>query len=227
MSLKEQLKEDLKSAMRDKDNVRKNVVQLIKAGVLQVEKDNKVTLDDEGVSDVIAKQLKQRRDSLPDYEKSGREDLINQFIKEHSPLIISANFIPEKYKQDYTFCSNVMRYSAMEDKCDLETLLITSNLMDVCSASNILNYPDLCFDDKGKSDNCVIMLMKLLIKLGKNRVYIAGFDGYQEEGCNYIPSYLSNQHTKGMEENIRNTMYVSDIRKKMEVVFLTPSRYDK
>lgn len=156
-----------------------------------------------------------------------KEDLINQFIKEHSPLIISANFIPEKYKQDYTFCSNVMRYSAMEDKCDLEALLITSNLMDVCDTSNILNYPDLCFDDKGKSDNCVIMLMKLLIKLGKKRVYVAGFDGYQEEGCNYIPSYLSNQHTKGMEENIRNTMYVSDIRKKMEVVFLTPSRYDK
>ncbi len=87
MSLKEQLKEDLKSAMRDKDNVRKNVVQLIKAGVLQVEKDNKVTLDDEGVLDVIAKQLKQRRDSLPDYEKSGREDLINQLKREMEILM--------------------------------------------------------------------------------------------------------------------------------------------
>ena len=87
MSLKEQLKEDLKSAMRDKDNVRKNVVQLIKAGVLQVEKDNKVTLDDEGVSDVISKQLKQRRDSLPDYEKSCREDLINQLKREMEILM--------------------------------------------------------------------------------------------------------------------------------------------
>ena len=87
MSLKEQLKEDLKSAMRDKDNVRKNVVQLIKAGVLQVEKDNKVTLDDEGVSDVIAKQIKQRRDALPDYEKSGREDLINQLKREMEILM--------------------------------------------------------------------------------------------------------------------------------------------
>jgi len=44
--------------------------------VLQFEKDKQVTLDDEGVLDVIAKQLKQRKDSLPDYEKSGREDLI-------------------------------------------------------------------------------------------------------------------------------------------------------
>lgn len=87
MSLKEQLKEDLKSAMKDKDTVRKNVVQLIKAGVLQVEKDKQVTLDDEGVLDVIAKQLKQRRDSLPDYEKSGREDLINQLKREMEVLM--------------------------------------------------------------------------------------------------------------------------------------------
>ena len=73
--------------MKDKDTVRKNVVQLIKAGVLQVEKDKQVTLDDEGVLDVIAKQLKQRRDSLPDYEKSGREDLINQLKREMEVLM--------------------------------------------------------------------------------------------------------------------------------------------
>lgn len=70
MTLKDKLKEDLKSAMKEKDTIRKNVVQLIKAGVLQVEKDSKVTLDDDGVLDVIAKQLKQRRDSLPEYEKA-------------------------------------------------------------------------------------------------------------------------------------------------------------
>ncbi len=87
LSLKDKLKEDLKAAMKDKDSVRKNVVQLIKAGVLQVEKDNKVTLDDEGVLDVIAKQLKQRRDSLPDYEKSGREDLIDQLKREMEILM--------------------------------------------------------------------------------------------------------------------------------------------
>lgn len=87
MSLKDKLKEDLKAAMKDKDSVRKNVVQLIKAGVLQVEKDNKVTLDDEGFLDVIAKQLKQRRDSLPDYEKSGREDLIDQLKREMEILM--------------------------------------------------------------------------------------------------------------------------------------------
>ena len=87
MSLKDKLKDDLKSAMKEKDAVRKSVVQLIKAGVLQVEKDKQITLDDEGVLDVIAKQLKQRRDSLPDYEKSGREDLVAQLKREMELLM--------------------------------------------------------------------------------------------------------------------------------------------
>ena len=73
--------------MRDKDAVRKNVVQLVRSSVLQVEKDNKITLDDDGILDVIAKQLKQRRDSLPDYEKSGREDLILQLKTEMAILM--------------------------------------------------------------------------------------------------------------------------------------------
>ena len=87
MSLKEQLGEDLKSAMKEKDTIKKNVVQLIRAGVKQIEVDKRVTLDDEGVMEVIAKQLKQRRDSLPEYEKSGRDDLITQLKREMEILM--------------------------------------------------------------------------------------------------------------------------------------------
>ena len=48
----------MKDAMKAKDTVKKNTVQLIRSGVLQIEKDNKIELDDEGVLDVIAKELK-------------------------------------------------------------------------------------------------------------------------------------------------------------------------
>ncbi|MBQ3125157.1 MAG: GatB/YqeY domain-containing protein [Clostridia bacterium] len=97
MAIKDKLKDDLKTAMLEKDTIRKNVVQLIKAGVLQVEKDKKITLDDEGVLDVIAKQLKQRRDSLPDYEKSGREDLIAQLKREMELLM---EYLPQQLTHD-------------------------------------------------------------------------------------------------------------------------------
>ena len=87
MTLKERLADDLKSAMKEKNTIRKNVVQMVRAAVLQFEKDNKVTLEDEGVLEVIAKQLKQRKDSLPDYEKSGRDDLIADLKAEMDGLM--------------------------------------------------------------------------------------------------------------------------------------------
>ncbi|MDD6213716.1 MAG: GatB/YqeY domain-containing protein [Firmicutes bacterium] len=97
MTLKERLADDLKSAMKEKNIIRKNVIQLVRAGILQVEKDNKVTLDDKGVLEVIAKQLKQRKDSLPDYEKSGRDDLIADLKAEMDVLM---EYLPKQLSRD-------------------------------------------------------------------------------------------------------------------------------
>ena len=87
MSLKETLMDDLKVAMKEKDVIRKNTVQMIRSAVLQFEKDNKQELDDNGVIDVIAKELKRRRDVLPEYEKSGRDDLIADINREIEILL--------------------------------------------------------------------------------------------------------------------------------------------
>lgn len=73
--------------MREKDVVRKETVQMVRSGVLQVEKDQKVTLDDEGVIEVIAREVKRRKDVLPDYEKSGRTDLIDGIKREIEVLM--------------------------------------------------------------------------------------------------------------------------------------------
>ena len=97
MSLKEQLFADLKTAMKEKDTLKKDTVQLIRSGILQYEKDNKVELDDEGVLDIISKQLKSRRDSLPDFIKSGREDLIEKLNKEIEILL---SYLPEQLSED-------------------------------------------------------------------------------------------------------------------------------
>lgn len=156
-----------------------------------------------------------------------QKDKIENFLQSEKPVIISANFASGDYGQDYIFCSNAMRYGALEDRDTDSVILITSNLMDVCEEPNVLNYSELCFDEKGNCDNCVIMLLKLFIKLGMKQVYIAGFDGYQEDGGNYVTSYMASQHTKGMEENIRNRRYIEDIRKQLEVVFLTDSLYNR
>ena len=97
MALKEKLAEDLKQSMKNKDVVRKNTVQLVRSGILQYEKDNKVVLDDDGIIDVIAKELKQRRDSLPEFEKSGREDLIEKLHREMDVLM---EYLPKQLTED-------------------------------------------------------------------------------------------------------------------------------
>ncbi|NLL04457.1 MAG: GatB/YqeY domain-containing protein [Clostridiaceae bacterium] len=93
MSLKERLLDDMKAAMRDKDTIRKNTIQMARSAVLQVEKDNKITLDDDGIIEVIAKEVKKRRDSLPDYEKAGRQDLVDNLKIEIDVLL---QYLPQQ-----------------------------------------------------------------------------------------------------------------------------------
>lgn len=97
MSLKEQLLEDMKNAMKEKDEVKKNTVQMARAAILQVEKDNRVTLDDDGVIDVIAKEVKKRRDVLPEYERSGRQDLVDRLKSEIDVLL---KYLPEQLTEE-------------------------------------------------------------------------------------------------------------------------------
>ena len=97
MSLKETLMDDLKAAMKDKDVIRKNTVQMIRSAILQFEKDNKAELDDNGIIDVIAKELKRRRDVLPEYEKSGREDLIADINREIEILLA---YLPKQLSKE-------------------------------------------------------------------------------------------------------------------------------
>lgn len=87
MDIKEQLMQDLKSAMKDKDTIRKNTVTMIRSAILQFEKDNLTELDADGVMKIIAKELKKRRDVLAEYEKSGRDDLIADINREIEILL--------------------------------------------------------------------------------------------------------------------------------------------
>ena len=129
---------DLKQAMKDKDTVRKNTVQLIRSGVLQIEKDKQITLDDEGVLDVIAKELKKRRDSMPDFEKSGRQDLIDQLKQEIEVLL---GYLPKQLTED-------------------EVKAIVDRVVDELQATSMKDMGKvmaaLAAETKGRADNKVI-----------------------------------------------------------------------
>lgn len=95
--LKERLLEDLKDCMKEKNTIRKNVIQMVRASILQVEKDKQIEVDDSQILEIIAKESKKRKDSLADYERSGREDLIAQ-IKEE--INILAEYLPKPIEKE-------------------------------------------------------------------------------------------------------------------------------
>jgi hypothetical protein len=97
MSLKEQLFTDMKDAMKAKDSLRKNTIQSVRTAVLQEEKDNNIVLSDDQIIGVIASQLKKRKAALPEFEKSGREDLINELKSE---IKVLESYLPEQLSQE-------------------------------------------------------------------------------------------------------------------------------
>ena len=93
MSLNEKLMADMKESMKNKDTMKKSVITMVRAAAKQKEVDERITLTDEDIIDVIAKQQKQRKDALAEFEKAGREDLIDQTKQE---IEILASYLPQQ-----------------------------------------------------------------------------------------------------------------------------------
>ena len=102
--LKESLMNDLKDAMREKDTIKKNAVQMVRAAILQIEKDKGIEVDDKKILEIIAKEVKTRNDSIKDFEKAGRDDLIQQtkgeidVLSKYLPKQLSKEELTEKIK---------------------------------------------------------------------------------------------------------------------------------
>jgi uncharacterized protein YqeY len=93
MSIKDKLTEDMKSAMRAGDKDRLKVVRLILADIKRAEVDSRESLDDAAVLGIIEKAVKQRRDSIEQFEKGGRDDLV---ANEKDELEVIESYLPEQ-----------------------------------------------------------------------------------------------------------------------------------
>ena len=93
MALKEQITEDMKTAMRAKETERLGTIRLLLAAIKQKEVDERITLDDAGVITVVDKMLKQRKDSIAAFEQAGRDDLA---AKEKSEAAVLQAYLPAR-----------------------------------------------------------------------------------------------------------------------------------
>ncbi len=93
MSLKDQITEDMKTAMRAKDSTRLGTIRLLQAAMKQKEVDERVTLDDAAVIAIVDKLIKQRKDSVTAYMQANRQDLADQ---ESSEIKVLEAYLPQR-----------------------------------------------------------------------------------------------------------------------------------
>lgn len=96
MDIREELMADLKEAMKNKETVKKETVTGLRAAILQVEKDEQKELKEQEIFGIVAKEIKKRKDSLPDYEKAMRQDLLDKLYEE---IKILKKYLPEQLSE--------------------------------------------------------------------------------------------------------------------------------
>ena len=97
MSLKDQITDDMKTAMRARETERLGTIRLLLSAIKQREVDERVTLDDAAITAVIDKMIKQRKDSISQFQTAGRDDLV---AKEQAELGFLAAYMPEQLSDD-------------------------------------------------------------------------------------------------------------------------------
>lgn len=97
MPLKDILTEDLKESMKSKNKVKKDVVTMVRAAIKQREVDERIELSDADIIDIIAKQVKQKRDSIEEFQKGNRQDLVDLTNEEIKILL---NYLPPQLSEE-------------------------------------------------------------------------------------------------------------------------------
>jgi len=97
VSLKDQLKDQQKLAMLAKDKARLGAIRMLMAEIKQREVDTRIELNDEDILAVVTKMVKQRRDSISQFEAAGRQDLAD---KESAEIVVLQEFLPQQLTAD-------------------------------------------------------------------------------------------------------------------------------
>lgn len=157
---------------------------------------------------------------------------ISFVAKQKEIVVISVNFIPDKFDCHYTFISNAKRFNSIMKSDQMiskkSRMILTSNISVSYPESLIVNYSDLLNDTPAVKDNAMLMLLKLLISLNVKKVYLAGFDGYSYDSTmNYANKDMffttSNQIITELNSGIARVL--SEFIEKIEMHFVTPTKY--
>ncbi|MCR5234638.1 MAG: aldolase catalytic domain-containing protein [Lachnospiraceae bacterium] len=161
------------------------------------------------------------------------EDKVASFIRNKDPLIISINYIPQRFHPHYMFITNTTRFLQSATKLHESVnedirLIASSNLTkNVRDFDYIINYSSVIDEKAEFPDNSMCMLIRVLLRCGCKSVALAGFDGYNPDNVNYfdIDKAYSFLNDKAEALNAYATDFFDGIKDRIEVTFVTPTMY--
>ncbi|EHL19931.1 hypothetical protein HMPREF9628_01104 [Peptoanaerobacter stomatis] len=161
-----------------------------------------------------------------------KENIVD-YINLEKPLIISINYIPDYLEPDYIFLTNSKRYVQLSTKLSKKgyKIIATSNVTGTYDKSfdYVLNFSSLIDEKAEIIDNSLIMLLKLLISIGVEKVMLAGFDGYSYDKSNYINTMMEYDFIKNKIDYLNNSVisFIDNNKNNINIQFLTKSLYEK
>lgn len=162
-----------------------------------------------------------------------QNDIIREYMNREKPIVIAVNYIPKLLKANYVFITNSRRYLEMtealhqQENLEIETIATTNVSCKNGEFDYVFEREPLLEVDETIADNSFLMLLKILYRVGIERVTCAGFDGYSDKDDNYLNPQMEYSFIKGqarhLNEHIRDLICSGKL--KIEVKFLTYSHY--
>lgn len=194
-------------------------------------------VDDSNCLEVIKNLVDKKRILIiaPGKSIETQKDEINSFIEVNNPFVISVNFIPDSFKCDAIFISNLKRFASIADdineNSDNRIIITTSNIITSNEYSAlVVNYLDLLIDNPAISDNAGLMLINLLYRISVYNINLAGFDGFSlNKASNYFSTEIINNAEAEdlVKKNEAISDYLNIINKNAEIHFITDSVYSE
>lgn len=188
-------------------------------------------IDDRKVIEILTHKIGGRNVLLlgPGSSIRNHKENIIDILVQYNCVVISVSFVPDDINCDYTFLSNLKRYNTTFNPQNKPIRLIhTSNIDVEIKDCLVVNYSNLINEDDTIIDNSAMMLLNLLSRIGVEKVFLAGLDGYDINSDNYyqdrlvLPQEIERVHA--LNKSIKAK--INDIRETLNIEFITPSKYN-
>lgn len=187
-------------------------------------------VSDEAVREKLLKVFEDRKILIiaPGSSINDKKDEILEYVKREKPLVICANFIWKELKCDYAFFSNLRRFESFKKRSGDTVKIITSNIVrdaEDTDSSLVVNYSEIAYFNDKISDNCMLMLLRLLNICKVTNVSFAGFDGFGDKDNFAIRGMEGDSDLNSANMAIKEAL--CPLKNVIEMEFLTPSAFSQ